>query len=497
MVLLAGASLVTLVVLFYAVENWRGTRAWNQYKREREARGERFDQAAHVPPPVPDDQNFAMTPLLRPILDIVPNSRPTRWRDPAGYERLVKLSVNLGEDQWDADKGRPKLTLGEAQSGALPDLEVWAAFYRGNTNYAQAADSAPPAAVVLKALSRFDVELAELQQAAARPHSRFPVAYGAEDPFSILLPHLARVKSMSRVVALRAVARLESGQAPEALADVRLCLRLGDALKEEPILISLLVRQAVIAASFAPVRTGLARHAWSDAQLAAIEQDMAGMDLLRQYRASLRAEKVMSVVGLEYYHRKGWPVMPFGESSTVAGTPLQLALKFMPLGWLRRNHVVNSRLIEDYGVAAVDDQAQRIDPVRADGLDQAIRELGDTPVNVLARLLLPALGKACQRTAQAQTGIYQCRLACALERYRLAQGRFPETLKALEPRFLGAPPHDLFTGEPLRYRVEPDGGYALYSTGWNRTDEKGLQAEGGGTVRAAGGDWVWKCPVLP
>jgi len=56
--------LVAVVVLFYDEENWRGKHAWEKYRREREAEGDHFEWSAIVPPPVPDDQNFAMTPLF-------------------------------------------------------------------------------------------------------------------------------------------------------------------------------------------------------------------------------------------------------------------------------------------------------------------------------------------------------------------------------------------------------------------------------------------------
>jgi len=46
--------LATLVALLYAVENWRGRRAWLEFKRSEEALGERFDLSAYVPPPVPE-----------------------------------------------------------------------------------------------------------------------------------------------------------------------------------------------------------------------------------------------------------------------------------------------------------------------------------------------------------------------------------------------------------------------------------------------------------
>src|SRR6266852_558362 len=62
--------LVTLVALFYAEENVRGKLAWNLYAREQLAKGEKLSFAEFIPPPVPDDQNLALCPLLKPILDM-------------------------------------------------------------------------------------------------------------------------------------------------------------------------------------------------------------------------------------------------------------------------------------------------------------------------------------------------------------------------------------------------------------------------------------------
>src|ERR1039458_1531809 len=59
------AWFVTLVALFHGEETWRGRRAWNQYRRELEAKGEQLDYAALIPKPVPDDQNFAATPAIK------------------------------------------------------------------------------------------------------------------------------------------------------------------------------------------------------------------------------------------------------------------------------------------------------------------------------------------------------------------------------------------------------------------------------------------------
>src|SRR5690242_916227 len=60
--LLALAAAVTLVVLLYTFENWRGKRAWEARRRQLQAKGETLDWAAFIPPPVPDNQNFFDAP---------------------------------------------------------------------------------------------------------------------------------------------------------------------------------------------------------------------------------------------------------------------------------------------------------------------------------------------------------------------------------------------------------------------------------------------------
>ena len=58
--------IILLVVLFYAVENYRGKRAWEEFNQELAARGTPidWDWKHYLPPEVPDDQNFAKTPFL-------------------------------------------------------------------------------------------------------------------------------------------------------------------------------------------------------------------------------------------------------------------------------------------------------------------------------------------------------------------------------------------------------------------------------------------------
>src|ERR1019366_7618783 len=76
------AGLITLLVLVCTEENWRGKRAWERYKHELAAQGEKLDLQAYIPPPVPDEQNFAMTAFLAPLFDFNPEplkEGQSRW----------------------------------------------------------------------------------------------------------------------------------------------------------------------------------------------------------------------------------------------------------------------------------------------------------------------------------------------------------------------------------------------------------------------------------
>ena len=107
--------------------------------------------------------------------------------------------------------------------------------------------------------------------------------------------------------------------------------------------------------------------------------------------------------------------------------------------------------------------------------------------------LMPALSKAVQRTAFAQAAVDEAAVACALERHRLAHGAYPDSLEALAPQFIAQVPHDVITGQALKYRRAADGQYVLYSVGWNEKDDGGVVAmnDSGKAMDAENGDWVW------
>lgn len=496
--LIIAACVVTVIALFYAEEDLRGKSAWNKFKHEEEAKGEKFDYTAFVPPPVPDDQNLAMTPLLRPAFDYSTGNDNTRyegglrWRDTNAWQHLSNMRLDL-EIVGSKEK---KPSAGQWEKGSLADLAQAANFYRGNTNYPQSA-SGNDAEVVLTALNKFEPDLKELRDAAAaRPLSRFPIEYNFNPPFAILLPHLAPLKGLISVCELRAVAELELHKTDEAFADLQLAFRLSDSMHDEPFLIDHLVRLAGLSITMQGIREGIVRQAWSDAQLAAFEKQLTSLDLLSDYEHALRAELAFHIRGLEYYRNlglKGNPLDMLGNGPQTGGT----AFNWMPDGWYDQNMLMLAKYYRDYLLPEVDETNRLVKPAVTVAMDKSLAQLHVGPYNVLAKLLLPALTKAVAHSSRTQTFVDQTRVAIAIERYRMAHNEIPDSLNALVPQFLSQIPTDLFDGQPLRYKKNGSDAYVIYSIGWNSTDDGGqiaLKPGSNPNVDDYAGDWVWEIP---
>jgi hypothetical protein len=86
----------------------------------------------------------------------------------------------------------------------------------------------------------------------------------------------------------------------------------------------------------------------------------------------------------------------------------------------------------------------------------------------------------------AQTAVNQGIIACALERFRLANGKYPETLDALVPTSLPGIPRDVVVGRPMIYENAGDEHFVLRGVGPNQIDDR---------KKPASDDWVWSFPT--
>ena len=492
-----------MIALFYAEEDWRGWHAWHRLKQAWEAKGEHFDLASAVPPPVPDDQNFAMTPVVFSsygyILTRDAKLIPADKRDP---HFVIRMHMPIAHE----DKPPPNCA-GDRVQGTFTRLEGWQSYYReraAKTNeFAIPAQPRSPAEDVLLALSKYDSALDELRAASQLPDSRYPVNYDSESPWAILLPHLAQLKSCAMLLQLRSAAELQNGQPDKALDDVRLTLQLADKVRTEPILISHLVRAAMVQLALQSVWEGLAGHRWSDAQLAALDAELARLDFVAAYRLGLRGELGGQTGEMELIRRKPEHLQDIADVWDLDGhwthyaLPMGMVSHLIPSGWLYQNEYRSIRLLLDDYLRLADTAQGTFSPGLAHRGDEVLAAETKSAglFNWYERIMLPGLSNAARKFAYGQASVNLARTAIALERYRQAHGGYPETLDALAPQFMAKLPHDVINGQPLHYRRTSDGQFVLYSVGWNETDDGGeVGFTKNGNVDISAGDWVWRYP---
>jgi hypothetical protein len=512
------ACFITLIALFYAEEDWRGKHDWDKFKRQWEAKGERFDWQSIVPPPVPDDQNFAFSPVWIAQEKYTFQKTPKRaeaWYGNRIYNKEVSrfflllpvtTTAVVATNFWDLNLPETPDSSGNWQTARLSNLKPWQTYYRDleKTNPAANISITPqpqsPAQDVLLALSKFDPVIEQLRTDSARPDSRFPLGYDDADKAAILLPHLAAIKQIAQVLQLRAIAELQNNESDKALDDVKLMLRLINSVHTEPFLISHLVRIAILLEStLQPIYEGLANHQWSDAQLTELDAELAKLDFLADYETAMRGELGLQTANIDYLiqHRRDLFNFfnDFPGNSHPSGPPFIGSL--IPTGWFYQNRLNCARMMVKYYIPLADVTQQTVSPAAARRADEALRAQtkSATPCNFFEKMLFPFFGHAVQKFAYAQSAVDLARVAVALERYRLAHGDYPESLDALTPQFMKEIPHDIIGGQPLHYRRTAEGQFVLYSVGWNETDDGGVVALAkDGAVDTSKGDWVWRYP---
>ena len=497
-------ALIGLVGLFYFEENWRGTRRWEKYKAEQEARGERFDASAFVPPVVPPSENFAMTPLLSPLFDFIPGTQ--KWRNTNAlayasgfapeYDRAARAAKAI------------KSTRSNSWLTTEIDLMAWSAAYLQSTNgINQPVDSVgrkEAAEVVLANLAECSDVLQELQESSKRKYSRFNLRYNNDDPAAILLPHLAVLKHICQILQLRATAELAVGKRAEAFTDINVMFRVAESSRGEPILISQLVRLPMLYMALEPIAGGFGQ--WSEPELKTFQEQLQRLDFCADMKRSLGAERVLFGGGIiEFLRREPDKFEALSGDGKFPGA----VWSAVPNGWFDLEKVNYSRFFDELVMPSIDVANRRITPSACKEAEGRITGvLGKTQVRLFLQhrafcsLLVPGTLTLARKTAFGQTAADTAGIACAVERFKLAKGKLPESLGELAPQFMERLPHDVITGQSLKYIRTEDGHYAIYSVGWNEKDDGGVagfkRGEADVPVKMGEndvpqeGDWVWR-----
>ncbi len=356
-------------------------------------------------------------------------------------------------------------------------LAIQKNLFKQQTNLITTTTQSSPSQTILAGLGEFAKEMEDLKVAFKKPQVRFPAHY--EEGFVCLLPHLAVMKSFSKLAVLKSSAYLAEGNTDEAFEQVMFSLRCGEVIGTNPLLITALVQLAIDSMSVSGMYEGLVAHRWTDAQLQqfiTILQKRDPFDLLE------RSIKLERATANEFYDQSRRGLVQ--EGLLDFGEPFK-NLRRIPSAILYQNQLRQNQFCDSIN----------LDGVRAHGLSAFPEDTGTAqiangfwPYRALSAMIAPAIQSCVKKTARGQVTLDIALLACGLERYRIAKGSYPETLDALVPTFAAKVPLDAAVGKALHYQREKDDRFVLYSIGSDLKDDRGDIGKGDF------GDWTWRWP---
>jgi hypothetical protein len=234
----------------------------------------------------------------------------------------------------------------------------------------------------------------------------------------------------------------------------------------------------MLARSLQPLWEGIIEQRWSDEQLIRFQSELGRFNLLADYTNAVRRVVLA--------HIESWRA---ASSRANAKVPLRLDPQntfsgFQPRAWWLDN------CIQLYGAGQaainnvnVSNSRMRVQPAWNDleGLP-----LDNDSTYLLQQFFWPTPGNYSGLVVFAQTAVNQAILACALERFRLAEGAYPETLNQLLPKYLAAIPKDVVRGLPMLYDKGGAARFTLRSVGPNETDDRN---------KPVSDDWLWTFPT--
>jgi hypothetical protein len=303
-----------------------------------------------------------------------------------------------------------------------------------------------------------------LHKGAAIEHSRYPI--DLSKGFEALMPDLSKIRESARLLDLEAILHAENGKPEQAVDSITSTFGLARSLSKEPLLISQLVRIACQALAVSTLERNINRTEFTDEQLADLSQTLINAE---DPCAMPRAFVGERCAGLSIFKMPAAQInqVADGDSSPLAVIAFAL-YKFSGLADM--DAVMYADLMDDYLKAIQLPSYKRQDAVEA--VSKRIETI--SKIHILLRLFMPAFSRVTTLEVRSIAQLHTARSGLAVQRYRHAAGRLPDTLAELVPTYLDAVPKDPFDGEELRYK-KLETGFVVYSIGEDGNDDSGKE----------------------
>lgn len=319
-------------------------------------------------------------------------------------------------------------------------------------------------ALVTQYLADNQQALELLHKGAAIEHSRYPV--DLSKGFETLMPHLSDFRTGARMLELEAILHAENGKPEKVVDSIESTFGLARSISKEPLLISQLVRVACQGLAISTLEHVINRTEFTDEQLIELGGTLANAE---DPCAMTRAFVGERCAGLSFFKMPAAriPRVVDGGSSPLSVVAFAL-YKFAGLADM--DAAIYLDTMNDYI------EALEFPPQKRRGAADAVEARFEktSRIHILLHIIMPGLSRATTIDVRSIAQLHTARAGLAVERYRLAAGKFPDTLGDLIPTYLDAVPKDPFDGEDLRYK-KLETGFVVYSIGEDGSDDGGKE----------------------
>ena len=299
--------------------------------------------------------------------------------------------------------------------------------------------------------------------------------------------HLAPAKSLTFWFGSKAQLALREGNTREAADDLMVELRIQNLLANDNLLISELVRTAIFRIDRAAIWEALQADGWNDQELARMQEACQNLDFASAMAHALEGERVFDDACYDLSRKSNddafgilyWE-SAFGDADSSDMEMFfrkQVYCRVWRFAWSYQDQCHNleklQSLIEISRKAA---KEKSYSNVFSDLEGFTTKYENRNWYNRLrypnAEVLFPFV-KAVRIAMQTETERSQLLCAIALKRYSLRNEKYPASLNDLVPEFLPSVPADYMEGKPMKYHLNGNGTFTLYSVGENGTDDGG------------------------
>lgn len=481
-ILCAIVVLLGVAVLIPYLHHRRLRAAVNRYVAELKAKGELLELTQAVPPPVLREQNSAAI-FQQAVSSLNTNKDVLESNPPPAMRMVAPGKAMIG---W----AQPKIQNTEG-TNSWEDIEAALASEAG--------------------------VLQSLRQIIDRPAFDFQLNY--EKGFTLLLPHLAPMKKCAKRLSAAAISDLHREDTASAATNVLAMLALVKSSRDEPIIISQLVRIAIAHLAWSANWELLQSRKATEAQLAELQRGWSDLEFIRAQENAFLFERATSQMTIAGSRKVTTPYRDLGILTTNASPWLVTKIWAKEYVWrfwwsysdeLRSLKIFQaiidaSRTVKTNHsfLAALKQKQSDLANLRFSKTNDNGGHVIDVDVSEMDFHWIFSEGAlACEHSLKkfmfAEVAKQIAITAIALKRYQLRHGSYPSNLTELIPEFMSEIPRDPADGEPLRYRPVADGTFLLYSIGEDGKDDGGDPNPPDASKSRAwqfGRDWVWPQPA--